>query len=62
MPGQPNIRMWSDCGSEQFPGESPHNQYTHVTFEAYYSKAKDERYNIPIMIANLSPIIEVDCN
>ena len=40
---------------------SPHGDYTHITFEVFYSKSKEEHYNGHVLIDNLSPIIEVDC-
>lgn len=40
---------------------SAHHDYTHITFEAFYSKSSTKLYNGHIMVDNLSPIIEVPC-
>jgi len=40
---------------------SAHHDYTHITFEAYYSKSSTKLYNGHIMIDNLTPIVEIEC-
>jgi len=40
---------------------SPHDDYSHIMIEVYYSKSKKEHYNGHVLIDNLSPIIAIDC-
>jgi hypothetical protein len=39
----------------------PHNKYTYITIEAFYSTSTEKKFNGHVLIDNLSPIIEVDC-
>jgi hypothetical protein len=40
---------------------SPHNNYTYITIEAFYSNSNEKKLNGHVLIDNLSPIIEVEC-
>lgn len=40
---------------------TPHENYTFITIEAYYSKLSGEHYNGHILVDNLSEIIEKEC-
>ena len=39
----------------------PHNNYTYITIEAFYSKSQEKKFNGHVLIDNLSPIIAIDC-
>ena len=39
----------------------PHNNYTYITIEAFYSKSTEKKFNGHVLIDNLSPIIGIDC-
>ena len=41
---------------------SPDKNWTAITIEAFYDKATLQPYNGNIMVDNLSPIVEVECN
>ncbi|HSF88575.1 MAG TPA: hypothetical protein VLA46_04110 [Saprospiraceae bacterium] len=40
---------------------TPHNNYTYITIEAFYSISQEKKFNGHVLIDNLSPIIEVEC-
>ena len=39
----------------------PHNNYTYITIEAFYSISQEKKFNGHVLIDNLSPIIAIDC-